>query len=130
MALILDTSIIIQLENNDKDTIKKLSILRKIHPAPPQITFVTCYEFLFGIQNRNLKNQLKAEKFLNLFNCLNATKTTAEILSKLRHKYQKKGVVLSLADLIISAQVIENNAVLLTKDNDFKKIEELNKMII
>ena len=91
MMLIFDTSVIIAIEKNDKSTIKKISELSKIYRGAPQITFITYYEFLLGIKNRSFKNRLKAMDFLNNFNCLSATKKTAEILAELKDKYEGKG---------------------------------------
>ena len=51
-------------------------------------------------------------------------------MADLKYKYEKKGIVVPLADLIIASIAIENNAVLVTSDKDFEKIEELKKIII
>ena len=51
------------------------------------------------------------------------TKNTADRLVELKQKYE-----LPLADLLIAAQVIENNGILITKDNDFDKIKEIEKI--
>jgi predicted nucleic acid-binding protein len=68
--------------------------------------------------------------FINKFICLYATKKTAEKLADLKYKYGKKGIIMSLADFMISAQVIENNGTLVTKDRIFEKIEEMDKIIL
>ncbi|MEK6915934.1 MAG: PIN domain-containing protein [Nanoarchaeota archaeon] len=57
------------------------------------------------------------------FNVLQTTKNTADRLVELKQKYE-----LPLADLLIAAQVIENNGILITKDNDFDKIKEIEKI--
>lgn len=54
-------------------------------------------------------------------------KETAEILAKLRFKYEK---LLPLANLMIASQAIQYNMIVVTKDKDFENIEELNKIII
>jgi len=130
MMLVFDTSVIISIEREDKEVIKKVHELSKIYVGQPQIAFVTCYEFLLGIKNRSPKNQNEALEFINNFNCLSATKRTAEILAELRHKYAAKGIEIALADFIIASQVKENDMVLVTKDKIFEKIEEISKIII
>ena len=130
MALIFDTSVLISLEKEDAKTISEISLLRRIHYTRPQITFISVFEFTIGIKNRSPKNKAKAIDFLNEFNCLHATKKTAEIISDLKVKYDKIGINLSLADLIIAGQAKENNMTLLTMDKAFGKIEEISKIIL
>ena len=130
MALLFDTSIIIGLERGNKDVIKKISELSKTYSGRPQVSFITYYEFMFGIKNRSPKNQADAVEFINNFYCLPATKKTAEILAELRNKYLAKGLEINLADFIIASHAKENSMVLVTKDRAFEKIEEIDKIII
>ena len=125
MTLLLDTSLLIDIERRFPPTIAKLKELSKTYPLPARITVVNEFEFLLGIQEKSPKNKEKAVAFLNNFTVLQTTKQTAGILTNLKHKYDKKGIVLSLADLLIASLAIENNRILVTKDHDFKEIEEL-----
>ena len=68
--------------------------------------------------------------FINKFWVLNTTEETSKILSDLKFKYDKKGISISLADLIIASLAIENDMTLLTTDADFKRIEELKILFI
>ena len=130
MSLILDTSILIDIEKGDNYTIRKLSELSKIYNAPVQITFITYYEFLMGLKIGKPNKYNELLNFINSFGVLKITKKTADILSDLKIKYDLKGISLSLADLLIASQVIENKQIMLTKDKDFERIEELNKIFI
>ena len=130
MALVLDTSVLVDIERKREETIKKLDEISKSHFLPPRITFISYFEFYEGIIEKNIKNKNILMVFINKFMCLRASSRTAEILANLKHKYEKKGITFGLADIIIAAQVIENNATLVTKDNIFEKIEELNKIIL
>ena len=67
---------------------------------------------------------------MNNFHIIQTSRKTAKILADIKSKYDKKGVTISLTDLIISCITIENNMVLVTKDKDFEKIENLKKIII
>lgn len=124
MNLILDTSIIIEIERGNHMINEWLNELKKTYPAPPEISFISYFEFLFGLRKKSVKNKEKSREFLELFNVLQTSNTTAEYLVLLKDKYE-----LPLSDLLIAAQVIENNGVLITKDKDFEKIEELQKII-
>lgn len=46
-------------------------------------------------------------------------------MADLKYKYEKKGIVIPLADLIIANIAIENNTVLVTSDKHFERPEEL-----
>lgn len=125
MNLIFDTSIIIDIERGNKDTIDKIRELKDLYPAPAKITFISYFEFVHGIRNKMPKNKQKAIAFIEEFSVIQTTKATANNLSLLKNKYE-----LPLADLLIASQVIETNNILVTKDNDFKNIEEMNKILI
>ena len=125
MSLIFDTSILIDIDRGDKKTIAKIEELRKMYPAPATIGFISYFEFLLGLKNKSIKNKEKSKEFIEKFNVLQTTKNTADKLVELKQKYE-----LPLADLLIASQVLENNGILITKDNDFKAINEIEKIII
>ncbi|MBI2564411.1 type II toxin-antitoxin system VapC family toxin [Candidatus Woesearchaeota archaeon] len=130
MILVLDTSILIELERKNISVIEKLRKYVELYPSPAQITFMNYFEFYHGLQNKNIKNKEKVLSFINKFNILKLTKETAKFLSDLKTKYDNQGISISLADLIIASQVIENNLILITLDKDFEKIKELKKIIL
>ncbi len=130
MTLVLDTSIVIELERGNQETIKEIKKVLKEYASPPSITFITYFEFLQGIIKRSPKNKEEAIVFLQRFAYINVTKKTAEILAELKIKYENKGITLPLADFLIIAQVREGNHLLITKDTHFKGIEEINKIIL
>jgi len=130
MTLVLDTSIIIELERGDQETINEIKKVLKEYASPPSITFITYFEFLQGVIKRSPKNKEEAIAFLQKFAYVNITRKTAEILAELKTKYESKGLTLPLADFLIIAQVKEGNHLLITKDAHFKGIEEINKIIL
>lgn len=125
MHLIFDTSVIIELQRKNHEVIRKIEELRKIYPAPPKIEFITYFEFLEGISNKSEKNQQDSRIFIELFDMLNITKNTARNLVMLRKLYE-----LPIPDLLIAAQVMENNCFLVTRDKDFECIKEIDKEVI
>lgn len=130
MALVLDTSALISLEKEESVIIEKIKELSKEHEPPVFVTFISIFEFLIGLKLSSLNQKTAARNFLNQFSILNTTNETAEIMERLKSEYDRKGHLMSLADLIISSLVIENKMVLLTKDKDFAEIEQLKKEII
>ena len=130
MSLVFDTSILIAIERNDKEILEKLKELRIIYSSSPKITFVTYFEYLVGLKIRKNKGYYNNLLFLKKFNVLQTTNSTSEILSDLKIKYDKKGQVISLADLLMASIVIDNGLILITKDKDFEIIDELKKIIL
>ncbi len=130
MIITLDTSILIDLEQAIPETIEKLKRLSEVHHAPAHLTFISYFEFYYGITARSPKNYQKAYEFLQKFPVLQPTKRTAEILAKIRKEHEKKGQTLPLADLLIVSQVQEHNLLLVTKDKDFQMFENIQKVIL
>ena len=125
MNLVLDTSVLIELERGNKEIIGWLDKLRKIYPAPAKVSFITYFEFLYGLRDKSIKNKEKSEIFLNKFSVISTNKSTAEILVSLKRSYE-----LPLSDLLIAAQSIDSKGILITKDKDFELIKELDKVIV
>jgi len=130
MSIVLDTDILIDLEKGRRQTKSKLEILSKKYPSPPHITFINLFEFLFGIKVQSEKKKVQSLNFAENFGVLHTTDETSKLLADLKFKYDKKGIVLSMSDLIVASLVIENKMILVTRDRDFEKIEELEKEII
>ncbi|MBS3137878.1 PIN domain-containing protein [Candidatus Woesearchaeota archaeon] len=130
MSLVFDTSILIELDKKNKSIESELKEYIKSYPTPAQIVFISYFEFYYGLHERNLANKMNSLSFINKFSIITITKNTAHILADIKRTLQKKGLVIPLADLLIAAQVMEHNLILVTKDKDFGKIENLKKIII
>jgi predicted nucleic acid-binding protein len=127
--LVLDSSVLVGIQKNDTEIKKRLQGLSEMHPEAPSITFINLFEYLIGLKFLTRRKD-EALRLIQNFNILNTTDSTARMMSVLKFKYDKKGITLPLADLIIASLVIENRMILVTKDRDFEKIEELEKEII
>lgn len=125
MHLIFDTSAVIEIERGNKIFIKEIFELKKSYPAPPKIPFIVYYELIHGIRKRNPKNKSKVERLINAFKVLHTTNKTARNLSQLKDKYE-----FPLSDLLIAAQLMEIEGILITKDKDFNSIKEINCIIL
>ncbi|MBI4175670.1 MAG: type II toxin-antitoxin system VapC family toxin [Candidatus Aenigmarchaeota archaeon] len=126
MMLLLDTSVVIDIANRRRDTIAKMGQLKSSYPEMPKISFMTYFEFIYGLRSKKPQNKQKALAFIENFDVVQATKNTANILATLKEGH---GAIL-LSDLFIAAQAIENNMMIATKNMDFEKISEVNKIII
>ena len=130
MMLLLDTSILIEIQRKDKEIIHKIEELKKTHFQPASISFINYFEFYSGLIDKNIKNKQIMIEFINKFNCLKASGITAQILAELKNKYEKRGIAIGLADLIVASQVKEYNMTLITRDKTFEKIDEISKIIL
>lgn len=130
MSLTFDTAILIELQKRNEQLEEKIAKLRAAYPALPSITFITYFEFIYGLEDVPEKQKVKDLEFIESFNLLQITKNTAKILSRIKKKYAKMGQLLSLSDFLVASQVMENKMILVTTDKDFKIIEELDKIII
>ena len=130
MTLLLDTSILIGIQRKEYQVIEKIDELKKAHFQQASISFINYFEFYTGLIERNIKNKQLMLDFINKFNCLKASSITAGILADLKYKYEKRGIVIGLADLIIASHAKETNTLLVTHDKVFEKIEEISKIII
>ncbi|MFB6226468.1 MAG: type II toxin-antitoxin system VapC family toxin [Candidatus Paceibacteria bacterium] len=125
MRLVLDTSILVDLERGNKETINKLSELRRIYPDPPKISFISYFEFLYGLRNKTFRNRKEPLEFVEKFDVIHTSKNTADILVELKKKYE-----FPLADMMIASHTKEIKGVLVTKDRDFENMEEIEKIVL
>jgi tRNA(fMet)-specific endonuclease VapC len=130
MTLLLDTAILIDIERRNKELIASLQEIIETDPAPANVSFISYFEFIYGLQKKSSENKTKSLLFIEKFPFLEPTKKTAIILSDLKSKYDKMGKALPLSDLLIASQAIEQNMTLVTRDRHFEEIQELKKIIL
>jgi len=131
MTYVLDSSILFDLEKGENN-ISDILVAKTGNEDTSSfyVTFINLFEFFLGLNARSPKNKARSIDFVKKFQVLNSTEETAKLLAELKLKYEKKGIVLSLADLIIASLAIENDSTVITSDTDFAKITELKKIII
>lgn len=130
MTLLLDSSVLFELEKDNKAILNKLEKISAAHPARACISFMTCAEFLYGIEEKGDDKKAEAKQFLWKFCLLHTTNETAMWLAYLKHKYDKLGKPKSITDLFIASQALEHKLTLVTKDKDFEDISEIKKIIV
>lgn len=114
---LVDTNILIYLQNG-------IPTIEQYLNADFFISDITVLEYLGikGISN----DQLRARKIvLNACHVLNFTPTVRDTAIEIKQRYQIK-----VPDAIIASTALVNNIVLLTADKDFKKIKEVNLLLI
>lgn len=130
MGFVLDSSILIEIENGNKEIIQKINDLKKSQGDELFIAFCTYCECYYGAINKSEKNRHKVMERLNQYKLLNTSQTTAIIFCELLHECKNKGKTMAHFDLLIAALCLEQNFILLTLDKDFQNIPNLNVKIL
>lgn len=130
MTLLLDSSILFELEKDNKKVIDALEQITKQHKGRLYISFISTVEFLLGYEALSFDKKTKAKEFIWRFDTLQTTNATAILLSALKYKYDRLGKQKSLADLFIASQAVEHDLTLVTRDKDFSDITEVKKVVI
>ncbi len=129
MSFLLDTSILIEIENGNKSVIKKIDALKRAPKAGLYISVFTYAEFFFGFRNRTEKNKQKAKERLHSYNLLNTTQKTAEIFCTILHTLTERGMVVPHFDVFIAALAIEHGLTIVTTDEHFNSISGLKRIV-
>ncbi len=130
MSFILDTSILIEVENDNQEIIDKITQLKDAPQSELYITIFNFTEFYYGVMNKNDKNKSLAKERLSKYHLLNTTRRTAEIFCEIWHELTKKGKIIPQFDLFISAFAIEHSFTLITLDGHFKEVPGLKTIIL
>ncbi len=131
MNFLLDTSILIELENNNVLVIKELEKIRiSTSPGKLYISIFSYSEYYSVVINKSEKNKTKLMEKLDEYSLLNTTKRTAIIFSELQHLLRRNGKTIPHFDLFIAALAIENDMMLITGDNHFKDLPQLKSIIL
>lgn len=129
MSLMLDTSILIDLERNKKETIAQLSNLL-VEGKWVKIPFVSYVEFVSGLENVSEKRREKAMSIVKTFELIHTSKETADKLVSITNQLKRSGKHIAFPDMFIAAQTMEHDSTLVTKDIDFVNIPNLSVLII
>ena len=130
MALVFDTSVLLDLERGNKETIEKIKQLRPEHPENICMTTINYSEFYYGCLRKSKENREKVLTKLDKFKLLNTTKSSSKIFAELKCECEERGKSVPLLDLLIASIVIDNNMTLVTKDKHFSDISTLRLRMV
>jgi predicted nucleic acid-binding protein len=126
--MIIDTSVLVDIQNEKEKTAHILHDMVKRRQQQGFLSFITYFEYSFGLQKK--KKNDRAFVLLHTFPLIRPTEKTAEIMAQVKHRYEEKGIIFSLSDLMIASQAIEHSMTLVTKDAAFLKIKEVDVVLI
>ncbi|MBU1876699.1 MAG: type II toxin-antitoxin system VapC family toxin [Nanoarchaeota archaeon] len=130
MGYLVDTSILIEIENNNHRIIEEIEKLRHSAETNLFISIFNFCEIYYGAINKNEKNKSKTVERLNEYDLLNTTQKTGKIFCELLCELKKAGKLIPYFDLFIAAIAVENNLTLITEDNHFRNISRLHQVIL
>lgn len=123
---LLDTNICIFIKNK-----KPLQVLEKLHKDIHKricISSITIAELQFGVYNSQKveKNRISLTEFLAPFEILHFDDNDAEQFGKIRAYLKMEGNVIGPYDMLIAAQAISKDLILVTNNmSEFKRIKDL-----
>ncbi len=125
MDCILDTSVLLNLEARQPETIAKLKELEKTTPPRFHITTFTYSEVYPGFLGKSTAKRQQLEEELNQYPLLNTTQKSSKLYAHLKHQSRKKGKTIPDFDLLIASIALAHGFPLITEDKHFKEIPPL-----
>jgi len=120
---LLDTNTCIYLKN--KKPIYVLEKLKSVIHERLFISSVTVGELQYGVyESTNIeRNRISLTEFLAPFEILNFDDSDAEVFGKIRSALKKSGQIIGPYDMLIGAQAISKNLILVTNNTkEFNRI--------
>lgn len=129
MTFILDTNVLIEIENGNQTFIDKL---RKYITSSSEVylAIFTVSEFYYGIMKKSEKNRQLFFDRLQKYKILNTSTKTAILFCELLRHLEQKGRVIPQFDIFIAALALEHGCTLITADAHFKDIPNLDYIIL
>lgn len=125
MLVILDTSILIDIEQGNPSVVARLEKLIEELPNPePAIAWVSFFEFYYGAMGS--ESEQKSLEFLNKFYFIGMDKEATRIFTS----FKKAKSDVKDFDLLIASIALAQNAMLITRDSDFKRVKGLNLRLL
>lgn len=128
--IVWDTSILIARERKDRTVESTLELLHQRYHGQIAIAAPTYTEFLFGFLVKKPSQQSEIEEYLGDFVLLHTTRGSCTRTATIKYRLRQKGRIIADMDIVIAALVIEYGGVLVTRDKQFKEIEELQVEVI
>ncbi|NQV91635.1 PIN domain-containing protein [Candidatus Woesearchaeota archaeon] len=130
MSYLIDTSILIEIENNNKEVINQIEKLPHVLDLGLQISLFTFTEFYYGLVNKIDKNKNKYLERLGKYKVFNPTHQTSIIFCEIVHNSQQNGNPIAQFDAFIAATALQHSMTLITLDKNFSKVDKLKTIIL
>ena len=124
MKYLLDTNICIYIINNKPSIV--VERIRSKRPEEIAISAITLAELEYGISNSEYsdRNRVALLQFLFPFMLLDFDQMAAQEYGSIRANLEGRGEPIGAMDMLIAAQAIASDLILVTNnENEFKKVE-------
>ncbi|MFH1722560.1 MAG: type II toxin-antitoxin system VapC family toxin [Candidatus Altiarchaeota archaeon] len=121
----LDTSVLLNLEIRQPETIAKLKNLKAEISPRFHITTFTYSEVYLGFLEKTRENREKMEEELNQFPLLNTDLRSSKLYAHLKYQLKKTGKAIPDFDLLIASIALAHNLPVITEDKHFQEIPDL-----
>ncbi len=119
----LETTFIIDFLRGKEGAIGKYNAIKELQL---ETTAIVAWEILRGPKLcGRVKEYDVALRFLEQLAIVPFTLTASRIAAEIEQKLQEKGQRVNLIDVLIAASVLENNAILVTRDEGYRNIPGL-----
>lgn len=127
MKYLLDTNICIYIIKKKPEMVLKRFL--KMKPDSVAISSITVSELYYGIAKSSKpdENTIALEQFILPLTVLDFNKEDSIFYGKLRAKLERKGKIVGAMDMLIAAQALNRDLILVTNnEREFKKIDDLS----
>jgi tRNA(fMet)-specific endonuclease VapC len=123
MRYLIDTDICSYALKGDQRIVLKW---RPLSPVQVRISVVTEAELRYGARRRSSKFQRQVDQFLRTMNVLVFGSEVTRTYADLRYSLDRAGKPIGVFDLVIAAQAIANDLVLVTNnEREFRRVPGL-----
>ncbi|MEW6194468.1 MAG: type II toxin-antitoxin system VapC family toxin [Bacteroidota bacterium] len=126
MKYLLDTNICIYIIKKKPEAVIKRFL--KMKPDLIGISSITVSELYYGVAKSSKPNEnaIALEQFILPLTVINFNKEDSIAYGKLRARLEQKGKLIGAMDMLIAAQALSRDLILVTNnEREFKKVEEL-----
>ena len=127
MKYLLDTNICIYIIKKKPEEVIKRFL--KMKPDSIAISSITVSELYYGVAKSSKPNEntIALEQFILPLTVINYNKEDSISYGKLRAKLEQKGKLIGAMDMLIAAQALSRDLILVTNnEREFKKVEGLS----
>lgn len=127
MKYLLDTNICIYIIKKKPEGVIKRFL--KMKPDSVAISSITVSELYYGVakSSRHDENTVALEQFLLPLTVINFNKEDSISYGNLRAELERKGKLIGAMDMLIAAQALSRDLILVTNnEREFKKIDGLS----
>lgn len=119
----LDTNVVIEIMRGNSKVIQQIEDFQLFC-----VPVTVCGELLFGVYNslRSESELQKYHRFMSTAEVLEVNIGVVENYAKIRHKLKQKGRPIPENDIWIAAIAMSNDILLLSNDEHFLEIDDLN----